>query len=187
SGRLYGKVALVTGASRGIGRATAIALGKEGASVVVNYVSSRGAADEVVKDIGADRAISVKADVSNPDDTKVLIKRTIDRFQKIDILVLNTSLLWQDSELEATDEKPFDKLFNGQYFMVQLATPYIPDGGRVMLFSSSLTSLNTVTPNYRLYAATRRVAEQMTRVLAKDLHKRNITVNTISAGPTGME
>ncbi|KAK9312378.1 hypothetical protein V1524DRAFT_439491 [Lipomyces starkeyi] len=191
SGRLTGKVALVTGASRGIGRATAIALGNEGASVVVNYISSNGVAEEVVREIGADRAISIKADVSKLDDIEVLIKQTIERFQKIDILVLNAGLLWQNGSLEAADEKTFDKLFGtnvkGPFFMVQMATPYIPEGGRVMLFSSSLTSHSMITPNYLLYAATKGAVEQMTRVLAKDLGKRNITVNTISPGPIGTD
>ncbi|KAK9320205.1 hypothetical protein V1517DRAFT_10516 [Lipomyces orientalis] len=191
SGRLTGKVALVTGASRGIGRATAIALSDEGASVVVNYISSNSAAEEVVREIGADRAISVKADVSKLDDIEILIKQTIDRFQKIDILVLNAGLLWQNGSLEATDEKTFDKLFGsnvkGPFFMVQMATPYIPEGGRIMLFSSSLTSFSMITPNYLLYAATKGAVEQMTRVLAKDLGKRNVTVNTISPGPIGTD
>ncbi|KAK9370573.1 hypothetical protein V1509DRAFT_616215 [Lipomyces kononenkoae] len=190
SGRLSGKVALVTGSSRGIGRATAIALGNEDASVVVNYISSSGAAEEVVRQIGADRAISVRADVSKLDEIDELIKQTIDRFQKIDILVLNAGLLWQNGSLEATDEKMFDKLvgdITGPVFIVQKATPYLRDGGRVMLFCSSLTSVSMITPNYLLYAATRGVAEQMSRVLAKDIPKRNIIVNTISPGPTGTE
>ena len=190
-GRLAGRVALVTGASRGIGRATALKLGQEGASVVVNYISSKGPAEEVVQEIGSDKALAVQADVSNLIDIKSLVKQTVDRFKRIDILVLNAGLLWQDGSLAATNEETFDKLFaanvKGPLFMVQESAPFIPEGGRVLLFSSSLTAVSSITPNYLLYAATKGAVEQMTRALAKDLGKRSITVNTISPGPIGTD
>jgi 3-oxoacyl-[acyl-carrier protein] reductase len=189
--RLSNKVALVTGASRGIGRATALALAKEGANVVVNYISSAAAAEEVVKKIGSDRAVAIQADVSKREDIARLIKETIDRFGKIDILVLNAGLLWQKGDLLNIKEEDFDSIFaanvKGPLFTVQEAAPYIPDGGRVMLFSTSLAAFSMVTPNYLLYTATKGAVEQMTRLLAKDLGRRLITVNTIAPGPIGTD
>jgi 3-oxoacyl-[acyl-carrier protein] reductase len=189
--RLSGKVALVTGASRGIGRATALALAKDGASVVVNYISSSGAAEEVVSEIGPDRSLAIQADVSKRDDIARLIKETIDRFGKIDILVLNAGLLWQKGDLASISEEDFDTLFaanvKGPLLTVQAAAPYIPDGGRVMLFSTSLAAFSMVTPNYLLYTASKGAIEQMTRVLAKDLGRRGVTVNTIAPGPIGTD
>ncbi|RAH79611.1 putative short chain dehydrogenase/ reductase [Aspergillus japonicus CBS 114.51] len=167
--RLQGKVALVTGASRGIGRATALALANKGASVVINYISSSAAAEEVVLQIGADRAIAVQADISRRKKISCLTKATVDRFGKIDTLILNTGLLWQQGDLASE------------------AAPFIPDGGRVMLFSTSLAAFSMVTPNYLLYTASKGAIEQMTRVLAKDLGKRQITVNTIAPGPIGTD
>ncbi|KAL2824253.1 hypothetical protein BDW59DRAFT_87463 [Aspergillus cavernicola] len=189
--RLTGKVALVTGASRGIGRATALALGKDGANVVVNYISSAAAAEEVVSEIGPDRSIAIKADVSNRDDIARLIKETVGRFGKIDVLVLNAGLLWQKGDLMSISEENFDRLFaanvRGPLFTVQEAVPHIPDGGRVLLFSSSLTAVSMITPNYLLYTASKGAVEQMTRVLAKDLGRRGVTVNTIAPGPIGTD
>lgn len=191
SGRLSGKTALVTGASRGIGRATALALAKEGANVVVNYISSSKAAEDVVKEIGAEHSIAIKADATDLSQSKDLIKQAVDKWGKIDILVLNAGLLYQNGALENVSPEDFDKLFaanvKGPFFMVKEAAPYMPSGGRVMLFSSSLTALSAITPNYLLYAATKGAVEQMTRVLAKDLGKKGITVNTISPGPIGTD
>ncbi|KAF7158945.1 hypothetical protein CNMCM5623_004124 [Aspergillus felis] len=189
--RLAGKVALVTGASRGIGRATALALAKDGAKVVVNYISSSSAADEVVKEIGADHSVAIQADVSKLDDIKRLVQQTVDRFGKIDILVLNAGLLWQNGALDNVTEEDFDHLFSanvkGPLFTVKEAVPHIPDGGRILLFSTSLAGFSMIMPNYLLYAATKGAVEQLTRALAKDLGRRNITVNTISPGPIGTD
>ncbi|KAL3477074.1 hypothetical protein BJX99DRAFT_128748 [Aspergillus californicus] len=189
--RLTGKVALVTGASRGIGRATALTLAKEGASVVINYISSSKAAAEVVAEIGADRAHAIQADVSKREDIARLIKETVARFGKIDTLVLNAGLLWMQGDLMSIKEEDYDRIFaanvRGPLFTVQEAAPHIPDGGRVMLFSSTLAAFSMITPNYLLYTASKGAVEQMTRVLAKDLGRRQITVNTIAPGPIGTD
>ncbi|KIA75808.1 short chain dehydrogenase [Aspergillus ustus] len=190
--RLSGKVALVTGASRGIGRATALALAKDGASVVVNYISSSTAAEEVVSEIGSDRAVAIQADVSKKTDITRLINETVARFGKIDILVLNAGLLWQKGDLLSIKEEDFDTLFaanvKGPLLTVQAAEPHIPsDGGRIMLFSTSLAAFSMVQPNYLLYTASKGAVEQMTRVLAKDLGRRGVTVNTIAPGPIGTD
>ncbi|EAW11911.1 putative short chain dehydrogenase/reductase family oxidoreductase [Aspergillus clavatus NRRL 1] len=188
---LSGKVALVTGASRGIGRATALALAKDGANVVVNYIASAASAEQVVSEIGREHAIAVQADVSKREDIARLVKTTVDRFGKIDVLVLNAGLLWQKGDLLSITEQDFDTLFaanvRSPLFTIQEAAPHLTEGGRVMLFSTSLAAFSGVTPNYLLYAASKGAVEQMTRVLAKDLGRRGITVNTIAPGPIGTD
>lgn len=124
SGPLAGKTAVVTGASKGIGRACALALGKKGANVVVNYLSNGSLAEEVVKELGADRAIAVKADVSTIAGGKELVAQTVQKFGKIDILVLNAGLLAQNGSLDNLTEENFDRLFltnvKGPIFLVKV-------------------------------------------------------------------
>lgn len=108
---LTGKVAIVTGASKGIGKATALALGAAGANVVVNYLSSPTSAEEVVQAIGPDRAIAIKADVSDLSQGKELIDKTVEKWRKIDILVLNAGVLAEKGALADTTEEEFDRLF----------------------------------------------------------------------------
>ena len=110
-GNLTGKIAVVTGASKGIGKATALALGAAGANVVVNYLSSPTAAEDVVQAIGADRAIAIKADVSDLSEGKQLVQKTVDRWGRIDILVLNAGVLAENGALANTTEEEFDRLF----------------------------------------------------------------------------
>lgn len=191
SGPLAGKIALVTGASRGIGRAIALALARDGASVVVNYVSSAGPAEEVVKQIGSDRAVAIQADMSSLKAGKSLIEQTVQKYGRIDILVLNAAQLAQNGSLEDTTEELFDKLYatnvKAPFFMIKEALPHIPKGGRVLLFSTSLTNSSSLTPNYLLYVSTKGAIEQMTRVLAKDLGPRGITINCLNPGPTATD
>ena len=191
TGILTGKVALVTGASRGIGKATALALAKEGATVVVNYVKSAGPAEEVVKQIGSDRAVAIQADVSSVAKGKALIDKTVEKYGKIDFLILNAGLLFETGTLAATTEADFDKLYNanvkGPYFMLQAAVQHIPKGGRVVFFSTSLTNFSPITPNYLLYVSTKGAVEQLVRIASKDLGARGINVNCISPGPTGTD
>ena len=121
---LTGKVAVVTGASKGIGKATALALGAAGANVVVNYLSSANSANEVVQAIGADRAIAIKADVSDLNQGKELVQKTVEKWGKIDILVLNAGLLTQNGALADTTEEEFDRLFKvnvkGPFFLIKV-------------------------------------------------------------------
>ena len=123
-GRLEGKVALATGASKGIGRATALALAKEGANVVVNYVHNHVLADEVVKAIGSEHAVAIRADVSDIASGKELIAKTIGKFGALDILVLNAGILAQNGSLEDIDEEAFDRSYKtnvkGPFFMVKV-------------------------------------------------------------------
>ncbi len=122
---LTGKVALITGASKGIGRATALRLAKNGASVVVNYMSDTNGAHEVVKQIGSDRAIAIQADASNVSAITDLVKQTIARFGKIDILLPFAGMM-APSPLESTSEELFDKMFalnvKGPYFLCQVCS-----------------------------------------------------------------
>lgn len=126
-GRLAGKVALITGASRGIGRATALAFAREGASIVVNYAGNAAAAKTVVGEIEqlGTSAIAIQADVGNMSHYPKLFEQTISSFQHIDILVLNAGLLVGDKDLASTKPEDFDRTFNvnvkGPYFMTQVS------------------------------------------------------------------
>lgn len=129
SPRLAGKVALITGASRGIGRATALALAREGSSVIVNYVGNAAAAREVVTEIEGlgQRAIALQADVGNPSDIKKLIDQAVAAFERVDILVCNAGLLMM-KDLASTTTEDFDKSFavnvKGPYFLAQVGLFY---------------------------------------------------------------
>lgn len=187
---LTGKVALITGASRGIGKSIAEKLSSQGATVVINYSRDPAPADALVAQLGADRTLAIKADVSSVSESQRLVSETAAKYGKIDILVLNAGVL-PNKDLAGTTEKDFDNTFGvnvkGPYFITQAAAPHIPDGGRIIFFSTSLTAASTVTPNYLLYIATKGAIEQMTRVLAKDLGRRAISVNCVSPGPTGTD
>lgn len=123
SGSLAGKIAIITGASKGIGKATALRLAKDGASLVINYSSGATSAEEVVKAIGADRAIAVQADVSKVSEIEKLVKQTIDKFGKIDIVVANAGVAPM-KDLEHTTEEDFDAVMalnvKGTYFLCQV-------------------------------------------------------------------
>lgn len=125
---LAGKVALVTGGSKGIGRATCLALAKAGASVVINYSSDAGSANELVKQIGEKNAYGVKADASSVEGAEQMVKAAIDHFGKLDVVVANAGILPM-KDVQSTTEADFDKTFalnvKGPYFLVQVC-PHIP-------------------------------------------------------------
>ncbi|PPR00549.1 hypothetical protein CVT26_009881 [Gymnopilus dilepis] len=187
---LLGKVAVVTGSSRSTGAAIAKCLGEHGANVVVNYVNDADAADEVVQTIraqGKGGAIAVKADTSTLEGGQLLLDEAMKTFGHIDILVLHSGLMGSKT-LSEVDETFFDSHFDtnvkAPLFMAKAVAPLLPSpGGRIIFFSSSLTTASSVTPNALVYLATKGAVEQMCRVLAKDLGTRGITVNTISPGP----
>lgn len=122
---LAGKVALITGGSKGIGKATALRLAKDGANVVINYASDANAAEEVVKEIGNNRCFAIKADAGSIAGVETLVKETIDRFGKIDILIPNAGVLPM-MDLEHTTEDMFDRAITvnvkGPYFLCQVGT-----------------------------------------------------------------
>jgi len=187
---LAGKVAIVTGASRGIGRAIALRLSQEGASVVVNYARGAEQAKDVVSAIEAagGKALAVQADVSKTAEIRDLFDRTQETYSQIDILVNNAGVILYKPVAEVT-EAEFDNLFainvKGTFFACQEAAKRMAEGGRIVNFSSSTTAM--MLPTYGAYVATKGAVEQLTRSLAKELGDRQITVNVISPGPTDTE
>jgi len=190
SGPLAGKVAIVTGGSKGIGAATVAELARQGAKVVINFSSDATPAEELVKQIGPENALAVKADAASLVGVELIVKETIEKFGKIDILIPNAGILPM-KDLESTTEADFDKTIainvKGPYFLAQKAAPHMSEGGHIVFISTSLCAASTVTPNYLLYNTTKGAIEQMTRVMAKDLGRRGISVNAIAPGPTGTE
>ncbi|BAZ30381.1 short-chain dehydrogenase/reductase SDR [Cylindrospermum sp. NIES-4074] len=187
---LEGKVAIVTGASRGISRAIALKLASNGASVVVNYASNADKAQAVVAEITklGSQAISLPADVSQVADIQGLFEQTIAHFGKVDILVNNAAVILYKPIIEVT-EAEFDKIIatniKGTYFACQQAALHMANGGRIINFSSTTTAL--MLPTYSAYVATKGAVEQITRALTKELGAKEITINTVSPGPTDTE
>ena len=187
---LAGKVAIVTGASRGIGRAIALRLSQEGASVVVNYAKGIEQAKNVVSAIEAagGKALAVQADVSKTAEIRDLFDRTLETYARVDILVNNAGILINKPVAEFT-EAEFDSIFGtnvkGTFFACQEAAKRMADGGRIVNFSSSTTVI--MMPTYGAYVATKGAVEQLTRSLAQELGERQITVNVISPGTTDTE
>lgn len=187
---LAGKVALITGGSKGIGAATALRLARDGARIVINYSSDSTAADAIVAQIGPDHALAIKADAGNVAELDRLVSETVARFGKIDILIPNAAVAPM-KDLENTTEAEFDATLavnvKGPYFLIQKALPHLPASSRVILLSTTLCAASTVTPTYLLYLTSKGAIEQMVRVLAKDLGRRQICVNAVAPGATSTE
>ena len=187
---LKGKVAIVTGSAKGIGRAIALRLAKDGAAVVVNYSGSVKQAGETVSLIeqGGGRTVAVQADVSKVGDVKRLFDACFEKFGKLDILVNNAGVMFTKPVVEVGEEE-FDRLFavnvKGAFFCCQEAAKRMAEGGRIINLSSSTTAL--MLPGYAAYVATKGAVEQFSHVLAKELGPKKITVNVVSPGPTDTE
>lgn len=187
---LNGKNALVTGASRGIGRAVARHLGELGASVAVNYHRSPDAAEEVCAEIraGGGRAEALQADLADIGQIEQLFERTAELFGDLHILVNNAGMAIYRPVAEITEDD-YERLFalnvKGVLFACQQASRRMADGGRIVNISTTVTRM--MLPRYALYAASKAAVDQVTRVLAKELGVRGITVNSLSPGPTDTE
>jgi 3-oxoacyl-[acyl-carrier protein] reductase len=180
------QVAIVTGASRGIGAAVAQRLAKDGFAVAVNYASSSAEADALVAELTAagSKATAVKADVSNADDVRRMFETTEQQLGKVDVLVNNAGVL-KTVPLADTSDALYNQTFNinvrGTFNTLREAAARMNDGGRIVNFSSTTLALNM--PGYAIYNATKAAVESFTHVFAKELRGRNITVNAVAPGP----
>jgi 3-oxoacyl-[acyl-carrier protein] reductase len=188
--KLNGKVALVTGASKGIGAVTALELAKNGAAVIVNYNGSYEAAQQVVVDIktAGGKAIALQADVSKEDEVARLFDEGIAAMGKIDILVNNAGLMMTKPIGQVSGDE-FDKLIStnvkGVFNTLHQAASKLADNGSVINLSSTVT--RTMFPGYGIYCATKGAVEQLTRIFAKEVGSRGINVNAVAPGPTETE
>lgn len=185
-GELTGKVAIVTGASKGIGAGIAKALGKAGAAVVVNFASSKDGADRVVKEIAQNggKAIAVQGDVAKAGDVKRVFAETRKAFGSLDILVNNAGV-YDFVPLESVTEEEFHREFNTNVLGLILATReavkyFGAEGGSVINVGSAAST--TTPPNTVIYTATKGAVDAVTRVLARELGPRKIRVNSINPG-----
>lgn len=183
--KLEGKVAVVTGASKGIGAAIAKALAKDGAAVVVNYASSKAGADAVVAAItsAGGRAIAVQGDVSKAAQAHGLIEAAVTQFGRLDVLV-NNSGVYEFAPIEEVTEEHYRRLFDvnvlGVLLATQAATKHLGDGGSIINISSAITHVHT--PTAAAYAGTKGAVNAISGVLANELAPRRIRVNVVSPG-----
>jgi 3-oxoacyl-[acyl-carrier protein] reductase len=184
-GKLTGKVAVVTGASKGIGAGIATALAAEGASVVVNYASSKAGADKVVAAITASggKAMVVGGDVSKAAEAKGIIDAAIKNYGRLDILV-NNSGVYEFAPIEAVTEENFHKTFNinvlGTILVTQAAVKHMSNGGSIINIGSAVSRLTP--PNSTVYTASKGALDAVTGVLSRELGPKKIRVNTINPG-----
>jgi 3-oxoacyl-[acyl-carrier protein] reductase len=183
--KLAGKVAVVTGASKGIGASIAQALAAEGAAVVVNYASSKTGADAVVMAIkqAGGKAIAVQGDVAKAGQAQAVVDTAVETFGRLDVLV-NNSGVYEFSPLEALTEAQYRKMFDvnvlGVLLTTQAAAKHLPQGGSVINISSAVTSL--LPPQSAIYTGTKGAVDAITGVLANELGSRKIRVNAINPG-----
>ena len=183
--KLKGKVAVVTGASKGIGAAIAKALAAEGASVVVNYASSKAGADKVVSAITAagGKAVAVGGDVSKAAEAQGIIAAAIKTYGRLDVLV-NNSGVYEFAPLEAVTEDSFHRQFNvnvlGLLLTTQAAAKHLGEGASIINIGSAVSRITP--PNSSVYTATKGAVDAITGVLARELGPKKIRVNSINPG-----
>lgn len=184
------RVAIVTGASRGIGAAIARRLAADGQTIVVNYAGSAREAEAVAADIEAagGRALTHQADISDPAAVARMFAAAEAAFGGVDVLVNNAGIM-KLATLAETDDALFDSVMHinvkGTFNTLREAARRLRDGGRVINLSSSLVGL--LMPTYGVYAASKAAVEALTAVLMKEMRGRNITVNSVAPGPTATE
>ncbi|MBB2169858.1 glucose 1-dehydrogenase [Gluconacetobacter aggeris] len=183
--KLSGKVAIVTGASKGIGAGIAKALAAEGAAVIVNYASSRAGADAVVSAIteAGGKAVAVQGDVSRKADAQGLVDAAISQFGRLDILV-NNSGVYEFGSIEEITEEHFHRQFNvnvlGVLLTTQAAVAHLGAGGSIINISSVVSRITP--PNSAVYTGTKGAVDAITGSLARELGPKKIRVNAINPG-----
>jgi len=188
--KLDGKVAIVTGSSRGIGKAIAMKLAQEGAKVIINYSSSAEKAEAVVKQIQQQggNAIAIQADMSQIDQIQQLVTQAVEKYGQLDILVSNAGIEYF-GKLEEITPQDFERVFSinvaGQLFATQAASRYLQSGGRIVLTSS--VSARIAVFYHTLYAASKAAVSAMVLNLAPELGERGITINAIAPGGTATD
>ncbi|CAG8872765.1 SDR family oxidoreductase [Pseudomonas fluorescens] len=184
------KVAIVTGASRGIGAVIAKQLTSEGFAVAINFASSATEASKRVVELrqAGHQAIAIKADVANADEVRRMFDEVETQFGKVDVLVNNAGILKVLPLAQHSDEL-FEQNFNiharGTFNTLREAATRLNSGGRIINFSSSTVGMNL--PGYAVYIASKAAVESLTQVFAKEMRGRNITVNAVAPGPVATE
>src|ERR1700724_1777327 len=184
------KVAIVTGASRGIGRAVAKRLAQDGFTLVVNYLSNAAEAEKVVAELKgiSGNAVAIQADVSSPPDVERLFNETRTKFGSVDVVVHNSGIM-PLSAIGKNDFDLFDKVIStnlrGAFLVLAQAAQHIAPGGRIIAFSSSVLAKSF--PSYGPYIASKAGVEGLVHVLANELRGRNVTVNAVAPGPVATE
>ena len=184
------KVAIVTGASRGIGAVIARQLASQGLAVAINYANSADEASRLVVELrqAGHQAIAIKADVASGEDVRRLFDETEAKLGKVDVLINNAGILKVLPLAQHSDEL-FEQTFaintRGTFNTLREAATRLNDGGRIVNFSSSTVGLNL--PGYAVYIASKAAVESLTQVFAKELRGRNITVNAVAPGPVATE
>ncbi|ABM39283.1 glucose 1-dehydrogenase [Polaromonas naphthalenivorans] len=186
------QVAIVTGASRGIGAAIARRLARGGYAVVVNYAGKAAEARAVVQAIesAGGQALAVQADVSDAAAVRALFDQAIEAFGRVDVLVNNAGIMPPAlPHLADTDDATFERLFavnvRGTFNTLREAAARLQHGGRIVNFSSSVIGL--ALPGYAVYAATKSAVETFTHIMAKELRGKNIRINAVAPGPTATD
>ena len=184
------KVAIVTGASRGIGAVIAQRLAEDGFAIAVNYASSATEADSLVASLQAQgyQAVAIQANVASSAEVRALFDATEQALGKVDVLVNNAGIL-KAVPLADTSDELFDQTLaintRGTFNTLREAARRMNDGGRIVNFSSTTLALNL--PGYAVYNASKAAVEAMTPVFAKELRGRNITVNAVAPGPVATD
>ena len=180
------KIAIVTGASGGIGRAIATRLAQDGFSVVLGYSGSADKAEQAVAEIksAGGQAIAMKADLNNPDEVAKLFESSLSKLGQIDVVVHSAGIM-PLSPIIKNDVKQFDEVIatnlRGTFLVLAQAAQQVADGGRILALSSSVIAKST--PTYGAYIASKAGVEGLVKVLAAELRGRNISVNAIAPGP----
>lgn len=180
---LNGKVALITGSARGLGKAIAERYAALGADIVLNYSRDKSAADQTVSNITAMgvRVIAVQADISKPADIERLFNEALKAFGKIDIVIANAGIELVEVPVTDFTEEQFDRVFSintkGSYFTLQQAARHVADNGRIVYIASSTTSFPV--PGMAVYGGSKTTPRYLVDILAKEIGHRGVTVNSI--------